>query len=144
MPLPIRSPRPADVPVSHRDRLGRLERRIRSDRGRKPKKSLVLAEFGVSGPVIVGSTGDWPAPDNLLTSDVYATLVTASTSGSVVAVLKKNGNATPVLTVTFGVGVTEVPMSFVERLAKDADKLRMEVTSAGTGARYLHVQVRGR
>lgn len=139
MTLPIRSPRAADVPVSHRDRLSQIERRVRSESQRKPKKPLQVIDFGVSGPVVVGATSDWPCPDNILTADVLVRL-RAYTSGTVTALLKKV--STTVLTINLtAAGTFAYPLAV--RGTKDADYFWLDVTSAGV-AQFLNVQLRYR
>lgn len=103
----------------------------------------MFGDFGVSGPVIVGSTNDWPVPFSGFAQTAVATLLTAGSS-TTTAVIKQNGGATPIVTVTYTSGVSGLLVFPIdERVALD-DLLRMEVTGAGAGAIGLHIQVRGR
>lgn len=142
--MPIASPGAGDVPRSHRNRLDRLERRIKRGSDRKPVKPFKHIDFGVSGPVVIGATSSWPAPDNFLTVGVVATLRTY-TSGTVTALLKKTtgGTTTTLLTISLtAAGTFPYPLS--ARGTKDSDVFWLDVTGAGTGAAYLDVQMRYR
>lgn len=124
----------------HKRRLTDLERRVDdySEDDYRPE-----AIFTISGPIILGELPDYIPRTVVHLTEVFAVLKTPSSSGLVTFDLLRSG--TTLDTVSFDVDELALgPLRYDDALAPDVDRLTIDVTARGTGARDLSVFARFR
>jgi hypothetical protein len=98
--------------------------------------------FGVDGPLTAGTTSaPWSPPVGIGTTTVSSHLGTSGSTTSTITILK---NGASFIVVTFGAGVGRVDLVVSTLTVAASDKLTATVTTAGTGADDLSVQLRYR
>lgn len=95
--------------------------------------------FSVGGTLNAATSPPWRFKNGARVEKVVAALGTAGTSNTVIT-LNKNGVAFG--TVTLGPGVTFTTQTFNELFNADSDYLTVSITTAGSGAANLMVEVR--
>lgn len=124
-----------DVARAHSERLYKLERRTDTPTGPTPHREIVFSFYGALLP---STSGPWSHPDGATIASVVAQLGTAGTSTTTVRLLR-NGAAIATLSLPSGSLRKETFLAGIA--AGTEDRLQAEITSTGSGASSLTVQV---